>query len=94
MRIKRVSPDGSAVNNLPAMQKTAYNAGDVGLIPLVGEDPLENEMATEPSILAQEMPWTEKPGRLQSIGHNLTTKAPALPSLLYGTCLGQYLVNY
>ena len=75
-------------------QEYKMNAGDVGLIPLVGEDPLENEMATEPSILAQEMPWTEKPGRLQSIGHNLTTKAPALPSLLYGTCLGQYLVNY
>ena len=49
-------------------QEYKMNAGDVGLIPLVGEDPLENEMATEPSILAQEMPWTEKPGRLQSIG--------------------------
>ena len=50
------------------MQKTAYNAGDVGLIPLIGEDPLENEMATESSILAQEMPRIEKPGRLQSTG--------------------------
>ena len=27
------------------------------------EDPLEKEMATHSSILAQEIPWTEKPGR-------------------------------
>ena len=32
------------------------------------EDPLEEEMATHSSILAWKIPWTEKPGRLQSIG--------------------------
>ena len=32
------------------------------------EDPLEKEMATHPSILAWEIPWTEGPGRLQSTG--------------------------
>ena len=32
------------------------------------EDPLEEEMATHASILAQEMPWREKPGRLHSMG--------------------------
>ena len=32
------------------------------------EDPLEKEMATHSSILAWEIPWTEKPGELQSIG--------------------------
>ena len=32
------------------------------------EDPLEKEMATHSSILAWEIPWTEEPGRLQSIG--------------------------
>ena len=32
------------------------------------EDPLEKEMATHSSILAWEIPWTEKPGRLQSKG--------------------------
>ena len=32
------------------------------------EDPLEEEMATHSSILAWEIPWTEKPGGLQSIG--------------------------
>ena len=35
---------------------------------LGGEDPLEKEMATGSSILAWEIPWTEEPGRLQSMG--------------------------
>ena len=34
---------------------------------LVGEDPLEKEMATHSSILAWEIPWTEEPGGLQSV---------------------------
>ena len=34
---------------------------------LGGEDPLEEKMATRPSILAWEIPWTEEPGRLQSV---------------------------
>ena len=43
------------------------------------EDPLEKEMATHSSILACEIPWTEEPGRLQSMGsqrvkHDLVTK--------------------
>ena len=38
-------------------------------IPSMGrEDPLEKEMATHSSILAWEIPWTEEPSRLQSIG--------------------------
>ena len=32
------------------------------------EDPLEKEMATHSSILAWKIPWTEEPGRLQSLG--------------------------
>ena len=32
------------------------------------EDPLEKEMATSSSILAWEIPWTEEPGGLQSVG--------------------------
>ena len=32
------------------------------------EDPLEEEMATHSSILAWEIPWTEEPGGLQSMG--------------------------
>ena len=33
-----------------------------------GEDPLEKEMATHSSILAWDIPWTEEPGGLQSMG--------------------------
>ena len=32
------------------------------------EDPLEEETATHSSILAWDIPWTEEPGRLDSIG--------------------------
>ena len=44
------------------------------------EDPLEEEMATHSNALAWEIPWTEDPGRLQSmelqrVGHNLMTKS-------------------
>ena len=35
---------------------------------LGGEDPLEEEMTTQPSVLAWKSPRTEKPGRLQSMG--------------------------
>ena len=43
--------------------------GDVGSIPGSGqEDPLERKMAAHSSILALEIPWTEQPGRLHSIG--------------------------
>ena len=33
------------------------------------EDALGEEMATHSSILAWKIPWTEEPGRLQSMGH-------------------------
>ena len=36
--------------------------------PLGWEDPLEKGMATHSSILAWNIPWTEEPGRLQSMG--------------------------
>ena len=39
------------------------------LVQLLGrEDPLEEEMVTQSSILAWEIPWTEEPGELQSMG--------------------------
>ena len=49
------------VKNLPAIQKMWIRS-------LGQEDPLEEEMATHSSILARKIPWTEKPGGLQSIG--------------------------
>ena len=42
------------------------NVRDVGLIPR-SEDPLEKAMATQSSILAWKIPWTEEPGGLQSM---------------------------
>ena len=49
------------VKNLPAIEETQVRS-------LGREDPLEKEMATHSSILAQRIPWTEKPGGLQSTG--------------------------
>ena len=54
-------PSASAVKNPPAMQDTQVRS-------LGQEDPLEKEMATHSSILAWEIPWTEEPGGLQSMG--------------------------
>ena len=42
-------------------------AGDAGSVP-GWEDPLEEEMATHSSILDWIIPWTEEPGKPQSIG--------------------------
>ena len=66
-------PGGSVVKNPPA------NAGDRNLIPGSGRS-LEKEMATHSSILAWEIPWTEKPSRLQSMRsraaeHNRATES-------------------
>ena len=60
------------VKNLSAVQETWVQS--LGL-----DRPPEEEMATHSSILAWEMPWTEEPGGLQSIGpqrvrHDLVTK--------------------
>ena len=49
------------VKNPPAMQETWVQSLD-------WEDPLEKGVATYSSILAWRIPWTEEPGRLQSMG--------------------------
>ena len=49
------------VKRLPTMQET-------GVQSLGREDLLEKEMATHSGTLAWKIPWTEEPGRLQSIG--------------------------
>ena len=61
---------GSAVKNLPAKQETWVR-------PLGQEDPLENEMATHFSVLAWEIPWTEEPDRLQSMGLQKSQTGPS-----------------
>ena len=52
------------VKRVPTMRKTRVQS-------LGWEDLLEKEMATHSSILAWKIPWTEEPGRLQSVcgGH-------------------------
>ena len=49
------------VKHLPIMWETRVQS-------LGWEDPLEKEMATHSSTLAWKIPWTEEPGRLQSVG--------------------------
>ena len=49
------------VKDLPEMQETWVQ-------PLSQEDPLTKGMATHSSILAWRIPWTEAPGRVQSMG--------------------------
>ena len=49
------------VNCLSTMRETLVQA-------LGWEDPLEKEMATHSSTIAWKIPWTEEPGRLQSMG--------------------------
>ena len=56
------------VKKLPAVQETQ-------VLSLGQEDPLEKKMATHFSLLAWRIPWTEEPGRLQSmesqrVGHD------------------------
>ena len=65
--LMRDFPGGSVVRNLPA------NAGDEGSIPGL-EDHLEKEMTIHFSILAWKIPWTEEPGRLQSMGSQRQTQ--------------------
>ena len=59
--IYRASLVAQTVTRLPAMQETWVQS-------LGWEDPLEKEMVTHSSTLAWKIPWTEKPGRLQSMG--------------------------
>ena len=64
-------PGSSAGKDLPAMQET--------WVQFPGrEDPLEKGQATHSSLPAWRIPWTEKPGMLQSMGsqrvrHNCVT---------------------
>ena len=48
------------IKNLPAKQETQVQS-------LGWEDPLEKDMATHSSIPAWEIPWTDEPGRIQSM---------------------------
>ena len=78
---------GSVVNNRPVVPDK--------WVPSLGqEDPLQEEMATHSSIFDQEIPWTEEPGRLQSMGsqrvrHDLETKQKQLNQYFSGRFAGE-----
>ena len=57
----RASLAAQMVKRLPAMLETLVQS-------LGREDPREKEMATYSSIFPWKIPWTEEPGRLQSMG--------------------------
>ena len=59
--IVQASQVSQTVKNLPAVCETQVRS-------LGQEDPLEEGIATHSSILAWRTPWTEEPGRLQSMG--------------------------
>ena len=76
-------PSGSAVKNLPAMQ----DSQTMWVWSLGWKDPLEEGMATHFNILAWRIPWTEEPGKLQSMGlqtvrHSWNDLAAAVAQLL------------
>ena len=54
------------VKCLPTMWKT-------WVLSLSQEDPLDKKMATHSSTLAWKIPWTEEPGKLQSMGSQSRT---------------------
>ena len=56
-----ILPASHHSQNLPAVQETQIQS-------LGQKDPLGKGMATHSSILSQRIPWTEEPGRLQSMG--------------------------
>ena len=61
LNIQRASQVAQMIKRLPAMRETQVQSPG-------REDPMEEEMVTHSSILAWKIPWTEGPGRLQSMG--------------------------
>ena len=64
------------VKSLPVMQEIRIQS-------LGQEDLLEKEMATHSGILDWKIPWTEEPGRLQSMGHKELDTTESLSLSLY-----------
>ena len=50
------------------MERLPAKADETCVQSLGGVDPLEEEMAVHSGVLAWRIPWTEEPGRLQSLG--------------------------
>ena len=82
-----VSLTARTVKNLPAMPETWVQS-------LGREDPLKKGMATHSSILAWRIPWTEKPGGLQSTGYKESDTTERLTlSLRYTLPYLKWIIN-
>ena len=80
------------VKNAPAMQETWVQSPG-------GEDPLKKGMATHSSILTWRIPWTEEPGRLQSMGsqtveHNFQIRKGVRQGCILSPCLFNFYAEY
>ena len=80
------------VKKLPAMQKTQVWS-------LGRKDPLEKGTATQSSIIAWGIPWTEEPGGLQStgsqrFGHNWATNTSVnIPQFIHSALMGIWIAS-
>ena len=70
------------VKDLPALQ-------EIWVQSLGQEDPLEKEMGTHSSTLAWKIPWTEEPGRLQSLGSLESDTTERLHFHFSLSCIGE-----
>ena len=70
------------VKSLPAMWETRVQS-------LSWEDPLEKAVAPHSSTLAWKIPWTEEPGRLQSMGLRRVGTTERLPFHFSLSCIGE-----
>ena len=70
------------VKHPPVMQETRVQS-------LGQEDPLEKEMATHSCTLAWKIPWTEEPGRLQSMGSLESDMTERLHFSFSLSCIGE-----
>ena len=80
------------VKNLPVKQET--QVGSLGW-----EDPLKKKMATDPSILAWRIPWTEEPCGLQfmgsqRLGQDLAAKQHAASQQISHAYLASFLCSH
>ena len=74
------------VKNVPSMRETLVQS-------LGQEDPLEKGMAIHCSILAWRIPWTERPGRLQSTGSQRDITEQIILSVFQQLKMGEELAS-
>ena len=67
---------------------------ETGVLSLGWEDPLEKEMAIHSSTLAWKIPWTEEPGRLQSMGSQGPSDFTSLATVLRQEFITSWLLYY